>query len=275
MERDGAHVPFVECGSYPLRSGNWVQPLVDGGPAFERICAAVEAARDRVWVTVAFHELGFRMPGGRGSLFDVLDAAVRRGIDVRVIFWRHLQLSEMSPGVHFAGTESDRKMLAERGARFLARWDQAYGPYCQHQKSWLVDCGTADEVAFVGGINLDQGSVAEPGHAGWRWYPRRIRRDSRSGVDRRAPQLRATLERGQRSRPCRRRMARCGVGFGSRLSSRPQCGTRRGAGSDPTDGAKRAVSKWPSGGRGRVVSDRVWRVQRRRPIQAGDRRCPH
>ena len=45
-------------------------------------------------------------------------------------------------------------MLDARGSRFRIRWDRAPGPYCQHQKSWLIDAGQASETAFVGGINL-------------------------------------------------------------------------------------------------------------------------
>ncbi|MFI5316362.1 MAG: phosphatidylserine/phosphatidylglycerophosphate/cardiolipin synthase family protein [Myxococcota bacterium] len=165
MERDGDHLPFVSSGSYPLRGGNAVRPLVDGGPAFTRICAAVAAARSSVWLTVAFHEMEFAMPDGHGSLFDVLDRAHARGLDVRVNFWRHPQLAAMDPGVHFAGTEADREYLRSRRSRFLARWDRAHGRYCQHQKSWLVDAGQPGEVAFVGGINLNQSSVVAPGHA--------------------------------------------------------------------------------------------------------------
>jgi cardiolipin synthase A/B len=48
---------------------------------------------------------------------------------------------------------------------FLIRWDRAERHYCQHQKSWLIDAGTSDEIAFVGGINLGNNSVADPGHA--------------------------------------------------------------------------------------------------------------
>ena len=89
VERDAAHIPFVTRSSYPLRGGNQVTPLVDGEPAFRRICEALEAARASAWVTVAFLERGVQMPDGRGSFFDVLDRAVGRGVDVRVIFWRH------------------------------------------------------------------------------------------------------------------------------------------------------------------------------------------
>jgi phosphatidylserine/phosphatidylglycerophosphate/cardiolipin synthase-like enzyme len=165
MERDGSHLPFVTSGSYPIRGGNAVRPLVDGGPAFARIAEAVAAAKSSVWVTVAFHQMEFAMPGGHGSFFDVLDRAQARGVDVRVIFWRHPELAKFDPGSHFAGTEADREFLRARGSRFLARWDRAEGRYCQHQKSWLVDAGRPSEVAFVGGINLNPGSVVAPGHA--------------------------------------------------------------------------------------------------------------
>ncbi len=79
MERDAEHIPFVRSGSYPLRAGNAVRPLVDGEPAFRRICEAVEAAKQSVWVTVAFLSPDFLMPDGRGSVFDVLDRASARG----------------------------------------------------------------------------------------------------------------------------------------------------------------------------------------------------
>jgi cardiolipin synthase len=39
------------------------------------------------------------------------------------------------------------------------------GDDCHHQKSRLIDPGLPEEVAFVGGINLDHGSVASRGHA--------------------------------------------------------------------------------------------------------------
>jgi cardiolipin synthase A/B len=162
--RDAAHVPFVESGSYPLRAGNAVRPLVDGEPAFRRICEAVEAARRSVWVTVAFVDPDFEMPDGRGSLFDVLDRAHARGLDVRVLFWRHRLLAKLRPASHFAGTEENLQLLRARDTRWHARWDQAHGAYCQHQKSWLVDAGEPGEVAFVGGINLARGSLVPPGH---------------------------------------------------------------------------------------------------------------
>jgi cardiolipin synthase A/B len=79
---------FVEPALYPARSGNTIRPLIDGGPAFRRVCEAIETARFSVWATVTFLWDDFEMPDGRGSFFDVIDRAARRGLDVRVIFWR-------------------------------------------------------------------------------------------------------------------------------------------------------------------------------------------
>ena len=160
MSAAPGYIPAVASGSYPVRAGNFLRPLVDGEAAFGRICEAVEAARTSVWVTIAFHKPNFAMPGGRGSLFDVLDAAVARGIDVRVIFWR----TDHAAGEHFFGTAQERAWLGARGSKFRARWDRAQKNYCQHQKSWLVDAGHSGETAFVGGINLNPNSVCAAGH---------------------------------------------------------------------------------------------------------------
>jgi len=158
-------IPPAQRGSYPLRPGNAVHPLVDGVPAFRRIAAAIEAARASVWVTVAFVERDLALPGAGGTLFELLDRAAARGLEVRALFWREPELDRLLPGAaHFGGSATERAWLAARDARFLARWDHL-PRYCHHQKSWLVDAGQAGEVAFVGGINLDHGSMVSPGHA--------------------------------------------------------------------------------------------------------------
>jgi cardiolipin synthase A/B len=157
-------IPSVVSCSYPPRAGNAVRPLVDAVPAFRRIAEAVMAAQHSVWLTVAFFALDFQMPDGGGSLFDVLDRAVERGLDVRVIFWRPNQ-EAIGYGSTFSGSSEQREMLKARGSRFRIRWDRAHGPYCQHQKSWLIDVGQISETAFVGGINLTAKALGLPGHA--------------------------------------------------------------------------------------------------------------
>ncbi len=164
MKGAAKHIPHAETGAYPLRPGNQVEPLVDGEKAFGAIGRAVALARQSLWVTVAFLEPEFEMPDGHGSLFDLLDRAVDRGLDVRVIFWRSQPQEDHEPGVHFLGTEAHRRALAARGSSFKARWDVLPGDLCHHQKSWLLDAGAVSEVAFVGGINLDRASVSAPGH---------------------------------------------------------------------------------------------------------------
>ncbi len=97
------HIPFVDGTSYPTRTGNAVRPLIDGVPAFWRICEAVEEAQYSVFLTVAFIHPEFAMPDGRGSLFDVLDDAVQRGLDVRVIFWRTNGEPDLNDKTIFSG----------------------------------------------------------------------------------------------------------------------------------------------------------------------------
>jgi phosphatidylserine/phosphatidylglycerophosphate/cardiolipin synthase-like enzyme len=160
------HIPFIEHASYPARPGNRVRPLIDGEPAFRRICEAVEAARYSVWVTVAFIRSGCLMPDGRNIFFDVLDEAVARGLDVRVLFWRpNSEATYVGAGTTFSGTE-DRDFLERRRSRFRVRWDRAHGAFCQHQKSWLIDAGELSETAFIGGLNINPRAMASPGHEG-------------------------------------------------------------------------------------------------------------
>ncbi len=127
-------------GTYPRRDGNRLRPLIGGTEAFSRIAEAVDAARRRVWLTVAFYADDFRLPDGRG-LFELLESAAARGVDVRAVFWRPNPESA-TYGRTYAIDSPTRPSLK-------IRWDRAVGPYCQHQKSWVVD-----DTGFVGGINL-------------------------------------------------------------------------------------------------------------------------
>jgi phosphatidylserine/phosphatidylglycerophosphate/cardiolipin synthase-like enzyme len=152
------------AGAYPRRPGNHVAPIVDGEPAFRRIARAVEAARASVWVTLAFVDRDARLPDGRGTVFDVLDAAAARGVDVRALVWHEPDLDTMLPGSwHFPGREGERSWLAARQSRLRVRWDHV-PDFCHHQKTWLIDAGTPEEVAFVGGINVEHGFMVSPGH---------------------------------------------------------------------------------------------------------------
>ena len=158
-------IPFVQSGSYPVRTGNFVRPLVDGEPAFRRICEAIEAACRSVWVTVTFMWATFEMPDGRGSALDVLNRAAARGIDVRLIFWRPDAETEQLKRNAFWGSADHISLLEAGGSCVRIRWDRAHPGFCQHQKSWIIDAGET-ETAFVGGINLNPHSMVASGHCG-------------------------------------------------------------------------------------------------------------
>ena len=144
------------------REGNLVRPLVDGSVAFDLIAGAVEAAVSSVWVCVAFVETTATFPGGRGTFLDLMDRATGRGVDVRVLFW-HPEGEAAQADDTLPGDEKSSALLDERDTIWQARWD-AVGMRCQHQKAWLMDAGTPDEVAFVGGINIGTGSMAGRDH---------------------------------------------------------------------------------------------------------------
>jgi cardiolipin synthase A/B len=161
-----AAIPFVTSGCYPVRAGNLVRPLIDGEPAFRRICQAIEAARQNVWVTVTFMWAEFAMPDGRGSALDILDRAAARGVDVRLIFWRPDAETQWLQRNAFWGSRGHIEILEARRSGVKIRWDRAHPGFCQHQKTWLIDAGADDGTAFVGGINLNPRSVVAPGHRG-------------------------------------------------------------------------------------------------------------
>ena len=158
--------PFVASGSYPTRGGNLVRPLIDGEPAFRRICNAIETARRSVWVTITFMWPSFVMPDGKGTALDVLDRAARRGVDVRVVFWRPDAQTARHKRNAFWGAPEHIELLKRNDYRIRIRWDRAQAGFCQHQKSWLIDASEETETSFIGGINLNPHSMAMPGHQG-------------------------------------------------------------------------------------------------------------
>ncbi|HET8840970.1 MAG TPA: phosphatidylserine/phosphatidylglycerophosphate/cardiolipin synthase family protein, partial [Ktedonobacteraceae bacterium] len=159
-------IPHASAASYPVRSGNAIRPLIDGVPAFRRVCEALEAAKHSVWVTVTFLWAECQMPDGRGTPLEVLSRVAQRGIDVRLIFWRPDPETESLKTNAFWGAPEQFDLLRKSASSVLIRWDRAQPGYCQHQKSWLIDAGTETETAFLGGINLNPHSMVVPGHHG-------------------------------------------------------------------------------------------------------------
>ena len=160
------HIPFVATGAYPVRAANRVRPHIDGEPAFRRICDAIDQAQERVWVTVTFLWATFRMPDGRGSFFDLLTRACRRGIDVRALFWRPDDATAQLRTNAFWGSTAHFEVLRQQAQEIGIRWDRAHPGFCQHQKMWLMDAGLEAARAFVGSGNLNPHSMVAPGHHG-------------------------------------------------------------------------------------------------------------
>ncbi len=159
-------VPFVGSGAYPVRHGNSIHPLIDGEPAFRRVCEAIDQADSRLWVAVTFLWATFQLPDGRGSFLELLWRAGQRGLDVRVLFWRpDEETASLRPNA-FWGSPAQRALLAEQAPGISVRWDRAHPGFCQHQKFWLLDAGSDTARAFVGGLNLNPHAVAAPGHPG-------------------------------------------------------------------------------------------------------------
>lgn len=108
----------------------------------------------------------FEMPDGRGTALDVLQRAARRGIDVRIIFWRPDDETARYRRNAFGGSPDHFAALSQNCSQVKIRWDRAHPGYCQHQKSWLLDANLDAATCFVGGINLNPHSLVAPGHNG-------------------------------------------------------------------------------------------------------------
>jgi len=153
----------ASLGPYPRRPGNRVTPWIDGVPFYERLAAALRAARVRVWAIVSFIQPTFRFPDGT-SWWDMLDECHARGVDVRVLFWRNPRFSRTAHV--FLGGPDDRAFLDRRGAAWAARWDSSGDDpaHCHHQKAFVVDADEPGALAFVGGMVLSDATLARPGH---------------------------------------------------------------------------------------------------------------
>ena len=166
MNENSFAIPHAPIASYPIRSGNVIRPLIDGEPAFRRVCEAIETATHSVWVTVTFLWAACQMPDGRDTPLEVLNRVAKRGVDVRIIFWRPDPETEALKTNAFWGAPEQFELLRTSASSTLIRWDRAQPGYCQHQKSWLIDAGTETETSFLGGINLNPHSMVAPGHHG-------------------------------------------------------------------------------------------------------------
>ena len=109
---DAAYIPGTTSGPYPARPGNRVRPFIDGPQIMRRIGEAIANARHSVWLTVAFYSDDFLIPDAQERLFDVLDRAVARGVDVRLLIWRPNPETAPSPRMFGGSPEQAMDILA-------------------------------------------------------------------------------------------------------------------------------------------------------------------
>jgi cardiolipin synthase len=141
-----------------LHRGNAVTLYFDGAEAFTAMCDAVRDAREEVLLEAYI----LKDDAAGRALVDVLEAAARRGVAVRVLadafgssatresFWRQMQERRVEVRLY-------RPILP-----FL--W---YQPYRDHRKILAVD----RRVAFTGGMNIGEeyGSSVGPPRHGRTW----------------------------------------------------------------------------------------------------------
>ncbi|WP_146848608.1 phospholipase D-like domain-containing protein [Brevifollis gellanilyticus] len=155
-ERDGSlAVTLDRISRFNFSSGNSIVPFINGDEAMPAMIAAIREAKS----SVALSSYIFEATGIGAEFVDALDAACKRGVQVRVI-------------VDDAGTRYSwppvTKVLSERGVpverfmpnRFILRLLTMN--LRNHKKVLVVDgC-----IAFTGGMNIREGNMLarHPGH---------------------------------------------------------------------------------------------------------------
>ena len=107
MSGEGA-IPFVGTGACPVREGNAVALLVDGLPAFERLCEAIEHDRHSVWATVGSANLHRYSLHGNGELNTAIAAPAFARAARLALFAEHL-------GIDTSGTDDVAALRAFGG----------------------------------------------------------------------------------------------------------------------------------------------------------------
>ncbi|SEQ81197.1 phospholipase D family protein [Microlunatus flavus] len=154
-------------GDEAWSTGNMVRPLIHGGAYFPHLLAHVEAARpgDLVLFTDWRGDGDEQLLDQEGSdVLRVLGEADRRGVDVRGLIWRS-HLDALSFSAHENRTLGIR--LQEQGAEALLDMRVRTGG-SHHQKLVVIRYRDrpADDVAYVGGIDLSHSRRDDAGHEG-------------------------------------------------------------------------------------------------------------
>ncbi len=132
----------------PLVGGNAVIPLINGDAAYPEMIAAIDGAER----SVALSSFIFNRDQAGGKFLDSLEAAVERGVSVRVIVDGIGAFYALKP----VGGELGRRGIPS--ARFLfslVPWRMPFLNLRNHRKILVVD----GMVGFTGGLNIRQRHV--------------------------------------------------------------------------------------------------------------------
>lgn len=147
--------PVSEKPCYPRRKGNTAIPYIDGEEAMNRIFDMILRAQSKVWLTMCFVDIKFKIPFFDKSIINMISEVSRKkNMDFRILAWR----SKLSSG-DFEGTKDDFEFLEKNDCKAKIRWDvNKLG--CHHQKIFIID----DKIAFVGGINMNKAHIDTSAH---------------------------------------------------------------------------------------------------------------
>ncbi len=144
--------PFVrlvgELSERPLLSGNEIVPLINGDEAFPAMLEAIAQAQFSITLCSYIFD-----NDRAGRLFaDALGAAVRRGVQVRVLVdsvGSRYSIPSIMPRLRKAKVPSARFMRTLVPTRF------AYSNLRSHRKILVVD----GRIGFTGGLNIREGAM--------------------------------------------------------------------------------------------------------------------
>lgn len=157
---------FLPSTERPWTTGNLVVPHVHGATYYARVLEVVQAASagDRIFFTDWRGDSDERLTELGPTVGELLTAAGRRGVEVRALLWR----SHSDKG-HLNAQENDHlgTLINESGGEALLDERVRRGG-SHHQKLLVVrhKDRPADDVAFVGGIDLCHGRRDDADHRG-------------------------------------------------------------------------------------------------------------
>lgn len=157
LEDDALHLTTLagyvgRVAKSPLLDGNRVEPLHGGDEAYDAMLAAIASAQHSIGLETYIFD---NDPTGR-QFVDALGAAVRRGVEVRVL------IDSVGSRYTFPTIRSRLRAAGVPEAAFLptlipGKW--RYSNLRCHRKLLIVD----GKVGFTGGMNIREGHRKQPG----------------------------------------------------------------------------------------------------------------